>query len=225
VAPPSQLVWLNFEGGAVDYLVDEGLLSMTAGGLPAFDADEFDLAGMRQAVLNEVAERVEQIYRDAGLTEDEIAFTLNKPALGSTYCTVFFGGKTGELGLFGIAETVDRHNSVRDDKASTFTREISDFFLGDGWSSLGPLDSDPEVRFEQAVTLLANIGAHELGHILGLEHATEVVPEPNNLMGYNDWLEPQELEERNDYWYQSPGFTNEIDMLLRNIGSGTEIGQ
>lgn len=130
-------------------------------------------------------------------------------------------------GLVGIAQSIDRANSVRDDMATTFSEEIGLFFRGDGRMPYGPLAEDPQVRAEQAVTLVANTAAHELGHILGLEHATEVLTdEPNNLMGYNDPLEPQDLEERNSYWYQLDlGFTNEIDLLLRAIGSGTDMGK
>ena len=128
-------------------------------------------------------------------------------------------------GLLGIAENVDRHNSIRDDMACVFTEEFGNMYRADG---LLPyvLDDDPDVRFDQVVTMLANNGAHELGHILGLEHATEWgTAEPNNVMGYNEHLIDQEFEPRNVYWYQEPGFTDEIDMLLRNIGSGTPMGR
>ena len=86
------------------------------------------------------------------------------------------------------------------------------------------LEADTDERFDQVTTLLSNLGAHELGHTLGLEHATEQGPWPNNLMGYNDNLEPQTLQGHNEYWYQPIGFTNSIDILLRNIGSGSPMG-
>ncbi len=228
---PSQLVYLNFNGGTADYFTEyQGVPSYYAN-RPAFDAEAFDLANMRSGLIQEIAARIEQIYRDAGLTEQEIEFTTTLPAAGTVYSEVLFGGRTLSEGLFGLAENIDRHNYDRTDQAIVLTDELATFYMGDGYyaeyyGDLGPLSEDGTVRFDQVATLLANIGAHELGHILGLEHATEVdVDEPNNLMGYNDYLEPQVLTERNDYWYQSVGFTNEIDLLLRNIGSGTVMGR
>lgn|GEM_PF-1568553 len=227
--PPSQLVWLAFDGARTDYLYEQYGWPRSVDNRPAFDAGDFDKAGSsylasrRDGLIDAIAARIEQIYRDAGLTEDEIQFVTEKPAKGTVYSTVVFGGKLPETGIFGLAEDIDRHNNVHDDMAVVLTEEIARDYQG-AWYG-GPLDSDPAVRYDQVVTILANVGAHELGHILGLEHATEAFTnEPNNLMGYNDYLEGQALESRNEYWYQPIGYTNEIDMLLRNIGSGTPIG-
>jgi len=237
--PPSQLVWLDFEGGRADYLINFGVASWA--NRPAFDAGRFGLGDVRDGLIAEIARRIEAIYRTSGLGPDELAFTTEKPADGAIYSTVIFGGRL-VTGLLGIAETIDRHNANRQDMTVVLTDEFADIFTGGGWYEqfgAGHLSDDPAERFDQVATLLSNTGAHEMGHILGLEHATEInTTKPDNLMGYNDDWAPQHLEERNSYrlfaaqqgypvgdaYERQLGFENEIDLLLRSIGSGTPMG-
>jgi len=225
-APPSQLVWLAVDGASAEYLYEDDGYPASTIARPAFDLTDFKLGitgkdnTSREWFKQQVLNRIEQYYREAGLGPNEIQFTLTKPALGKVYSTVIFGG-TLDTGLLGLAESVDRDNANRTDKAVVLTEEIARDYLKF-------MDADSSVRIEQAINAVANTGAHELGHILGLEHATEVnVAEPDNIMNYNSIevdLMVQHFEERNDYWYQDLGFTNEIDLLLRNIGSGTAMG-
>jgi len=250
-SPPSQLVWLAFDGATADFLADADNFTSLDVDRPAFSAADFDLENMRPGLIAAIKARIEQIYFEAGLdvvglddqgnpdtteTTGEIQFVLDKPEFGAVYSTVIFGGKISD-GFFGLAESVDRHNSDREDMAVVMTREMARNFIM--W-----MDDDDDVRFNQTVQILANTGAHELGHILGLEHSREMdTDEPNNIMGYY-WtnyneqmtmLEPQQFEERTSFMqfserfygfnYRQPGFQNEIDILLRNIGSGTPLGQ
>jgi hypothetical protein len=236
--PPSQLVWLAFDGAEADYLfetADSGWGPQVVD-RPAFDAEDFDLGNMRSSLIEAIATRIEEIYRNAGLDEDEMEFTTIKPGTvgspyppGSTYSTVVFGGKLP--GLLGIAERVDRHNSDRSDTAVVLTGVIADGYMRE-------MSDDSTVRFEQTVNAISNIGAHELGHTLGLEHATEInTSEPHNIIGYNydQVLFEQEMVSRSSYELfaeqmgfaqisNSIGFENEIDLLLRYIGSGTVMG-
>ena len=249
--PPSQLVWLAFEGAQADYLFDvHGGLGGTPDVVnrPAFDAEAFDLNTMRTSLINAIAARIGEIYQNTGLSvvvgeigqqfgdlnitsETEMAFVLEKPPVGATYSTVVFGGKLPSLGLLGIAEKIDRHNEDHSDMAVVLTDEMA-------WLYRVDMNEDPLVRLEEAVNAVANIGAHELGHILGLEHATEInTNEPANIIGYNFnmTLEEQEFGQRDSYRLfaeqqgydlldRQIGFENEIDLLLRYIGSGTPIG-
>ena len=165
-------MWLSFGGAFADYLTDTAGFSPLDRKRPAFDAEPFGLDGKRTGLIDAVKARIEAIYRpdDPGKVifgDDEIQFTLDKPSPGSTFSTIHFGGRLPLLGLFGIAETVDRHNSDRSDSAVVLTDEMSLIFRRF-------MNVDDDIRFEQAVEFIANVGAHELGHILGLEHAEEI---------------------------------------------------
>ncbi|MBN1844042.1 MAG: hypothetical protein JW810_00035 [Sedimentisphaerales bacterium] len=233
--PPSQLVWLAFDGARADYLMQADFAGLGGSpnvvNRPAFDAGAFNLDDMRPALIQAIAAAVEQHYRNAGLTEDEIEFTTTQPAAGTTYSTVIFGGSLPIPGILGLAQKLDRHNEDRTDMAVVLTDEMARLLLQD-------MDPDAPDRFQEAVNAIAQTGAHELGHILGLEHATQINTDaPANLMGYNyDMIfEEEAFQTRNSYrlfaeqqgnalLVRQIGFENEVDLLLRYIGSGTEMG-
>ncbi|MBI9018654.1 MAG: hypothetical protein JEZ07_15480 [Phycisphaerae bacterium] len=240
VNPASQLVYISFgdpitgTNETADYLNDEpDEFGVDAVNRPAFMPSEFGLSDgklVRDDLTEKIAQRIRDTYYATGLTENEIKFVTEKPALGEVYSTMIFGGRTPDAGLLGIAQQVDRNNTDRDDMCAIFTEEMAPLFVN-GFAGEA-LSDDPDERFEQVVTILGFAGAHELGHILGLEHSTEIdTDEANNIMGYNDSLYYYvipEFEERNSYelfGMPARGYHNEVDSLLRYIGTGTEMGK
>ncbi|MBN2210697.1 MAG: hypothetical protein JW709_04800, partial [Sedimentisphaerales bacterium] len=224
--PPSQLVYLAFDGGIAEYLADPVTFTTLDIERPPFDLADFRLEELdREAFIATIVARVTEIYRETGLTEDEIRFTTNRQEANAAdfYSTVYIGGLAPFYGLLGIADSIDRYNAHRDGNACTFSESYGYFFYQE-------FSDDPTVRAEQVKNMIANNISHELGHTLGLEHCTEVADfmEINNIMNYNSGevrMGLQEFAERNSYWYQPIGYINEVDMLLRYIGSGTEMGE
>ena len=95
--PESQLVFLDFDGGWAQHLADE--FGPQWGTVDAFDAGNFDLETMQADLIAAIADQIEQIYRDAGLGANEIAFTTTQPAAGTTYTTLLFGDRVPDDGL------------------------------------------------------------------------------------------------------------------------------
>ena len=90
-----QLVYLNFDGGVAEYLIDA--LGATSGGIPVetyqtpLSAHVFGYgAGQTQELINGIVAAVEDDYAAFG----NISFTTVKP-MGGQYSTVFVGGNLG----------------------------------------------------------------------------------------------------------------------------------
>jgi hypothetical protein len=79
------------------------------------------------------------------------------------YSTVHFGGK--DSGLLGLADAVDEYNTTDDQACIVFVETFS-AYQGMGLSA------------EQMGVMIANVGSHELGHLLGLYHTKD----PDDLM-------------------------------------------
>ncbi|MBN2064261.1 MAG: hypothetical protein JW745_05620, partial [Sedimentisphaerales bacterium] len=154
------------------------------------------------------------------------------------HSTVVIGGDFSMPGLMGIAQTVDRHNTDRSDMACVGSTAIGEY------TATYMNSSSPEENVDRAVNAIASTTIHELAHILGLEHSTEVNPDlttpidsaalylADNVMNYNSSavdMSAIRFETRNSmasaargifsYTVNQPGFQNEIDALLRNLGT------
>lgn len=145
-----QVIYLDFDGQRnVTY---DGPVTVGPFDVPAFQTSG-DLAGQEQAVVDLVLGRLQGMFVASG-----VIFTVDKPAEGADYSTVYIGGD-GSLfapyGAFiGLAERIDTGNRVRNDEAMVFADCLS--------------SDSPDMAV--LVDRLTGIIAHEAGHLLGYVH-------------------------------------------------------
>ena len=198
-------------------------------------------------MVERITQEVIDVYREAlddPTTEHredlDVIYITNDPAdvLRKEHSTVVIGGDLPVYGVIGVAETIDRHNANTSDMAVVASKSIGEFY-----SKYFDSTDDAE-NVDRAVSAVAGTAIHELGHILGLEHSTEVNPDltypvdsaavyaPDNVMNYNPSaidMSGAKFETRNamastasgyfSYTINQPGYQNEVDMLLRNLGT------
>lgn len=170
-----QLVYLNFDGGVADYLIDA--FGATYAGIPTetyqspLSADLFGYdAAQTQALINKIVAVVEDDYA----AFSNISFTTVNP-MGGQYATVFVGSNLSPDGMTGgIADGIDTNNSDLTDMAVVFSAEYA-------WAFGQPFGN----TLDEIGMVLGNVASHELGHILGLNHVNNSTTLPDTwLMSY-----------------------------------------
>ncbi|MCP4248391.1 MAG: matrixin family metalloprotease [bacterium] len=91
-----------------------------------------------------------------------------------------FGSRNGLA--FGIAEAVDHYNARHDDMAIIFTESFDP----------GKFVETPSA--EQLGLAIGNIAAHEMGHLLGLNHVDDPVALMDGASPADTFLEDQEFK-------------------------------
>ncbi|MEK6643291.1 MAG: matrixin family metalloprotease [Planctomycetota bacterium] len=151
---PQQVLLLNFASGSVT-IPDEG--TFTYG---VFDAADIDAtyAGQTAAIKAKIIEVVKQNYQQFGIN----IISSDDPPVDNTNCvvsTIHFGAFSQTK--FGIAQSVDDANRKRCDDGIVFTDDFDKPFT-------------PKPSVDGIAIAIANVAAHEAGHLLGLNHTTDI---------------------------------------------------
>jgi hypothetical protein len=146
-----QIIHLDFDGEQnVTY---NGPVTVGPFDVPAFQAPN-QLAGQKQIIIDEVLAILEETFAGSG-----IIFTAQRPEETRAYSTIYIGGGDSAFSPYGsflgLAEEVDVGNCNLGDRAFVFSDQIAE----DGAANLPGR--------------LAQIIAHEVGHLLGYKHKVE----------------------------------------------------
>ncbi len=168
--PQAQNVLLDFRGGSV-FIPSFGRETVDA-----FAAAEIDdrLAGRDAEAKEQIRTDLEDRYRGYGIE----FYATDDPVLPNEgdYTRLLFGGERS--GLFGIAEQIDPYNADPTDEAVIYTED---------WASI--LLMPPST--DEILTGIANVAAHELGHLLGLQHTVDITGLMDSSGGASTVLVPQ----------------------------------
>ena len=151
-AVQSQTVVLNFGGGTITVLGG----TSTVGAFNTADINSA-YAGMTAAVKSRIAAVIASNYQ--GLALKILSVPGDTIPSGTQYSTILLGGTSPDA--FGEAQDIDVYNTNRTDSAIVYTKMFTP-------SRFGYLTAD------QLGTAIGNIAAHELGHLLGLNHVDNV---------------------------------------------------
>jgi len=204
-SPRSQIVYLDFEGGASVQIALEPVVVMRP-----FSAESISgrFAGLTSHIVDLVVANMQQDVAefDVVLLDSKHYSRPSQP-----HTELYFGNFNSAY--LGLADNVDTGNLSLQQEAIIFSEDLA------LWEALQP-------SVEEVALALANIASHELGHLLGLEHAAYQGDLMSTAGSARQVLEVDAayLRSRLQADVFPVGFQDGVATLLQNLGAGAGAG-